>query len=76
MEMNVLVCTRSKKEGLDTEMGFTYVDMDTLLSQSHIVSVHVPGGDATKGMINKDFLERMKADGVLINTSRGSVAVD
>jgi D-3-phosphoglycerate dehydrogenase len=36
----------------------------------------VPGGAETKEMINKDFLAKMKPDGVLLNTSRGSVVND
>jgi D-3-phosphoglycerate dehydrogenase len=31
MEMKVLVCSRTKKDDLDSEMGFTYADKETLL---------------------------------------------
>jgi len=76
MDMNVLVCTRTKKEGLDQEMGFKYCELDELLANADIVSVHTPATEQTKGMINKAFLDKMKPHGVLINTSRGIVAVD
>jgi D-3-phosphoglycerate dehydrogenase len=48
--------------------------LEDLLKHSDIVSVHTPATPETKGMINKDFLSHMKPDGVLINTSRGTVA--
>lgn len=57
LEMNVLVHTRTKVEGLDTEMGFEYVSFEQLLQSSDVVSVHCPGGEATKGLINKAFLD-------------------
>lgn len=53
--------------------GITYVDMDTLLSTCDIVSVHTPLNDKTRGLIGKDQLAKMKANAVLINTSRGPV---
>jgi D-3-phosphoglycerate dehydrogenase len=37
------------------------------------VSIHTPATPETKNMVNKDFLSHMKPDGVLINTSRGTV---
>lgn len=48
-------------------------DRATLLAASDIVSLHVPGGDDTVGMVDAEFLAAMKPDAVLINTSRGEV---
>ena len=48
-----------------------YVDLDTLLSQSDVISLHCPLFPETEKIINKDTIFKMK-DGVLIlNTSRG-----
>ncbi len=44
-----------------------------LLAASDIVSIHVPGGEDTAGMVDAEFLAEMKPDAVLINTSRGEV---
>jgi D-3-phosphoglycerate dehydrogenase len=52
------------------------VTRDELLEQSDIVSLHCPNTPETKGMVNQEFLARMKPDGVLLNTSRGSVIND
>lgn len=47
------------------------VDLDTVLKQSDIISIHLPLTEETKYLVNQDFLSRCK-DGVIIsNTSRG-----
>lgn len=51
-------------------------NMDDLITNSDIVTIHVPSLPSTKGMINKTFLSKMKKNGVLINTSRGDLAVE
>ncbi|WP_419927894.1 NAD(P)-dependent oxidoreductase [Candidatus Poriferisocius sp.] len=48
-------------------------DRAALLATSDIVSLHVPGGEDTVGMVNAEFLAAMKPNAVLINTSRGEV---
>lgn len=53
--------------------GIQYVDLDTLLSECDIVSLHTPLNETTKGLINKEKLELMKPTAVLINTARGPV---
>ena len=71
--MEVLVNTRTMKEGLDKQIGFTYVSQDELLANSDIVSIHTPSTAQTKGMVNTDFLAKMKSDGVFINTARANI---
>lgn len=53
------------------EVEFT--DRDTLLSESDFVSLHCPLTPMTEGMVNADFLSKMKKSAMLINTSRGQV---
>ena len=37
---------------------------EELLKNSDIVSLHIPGGNATKGLVNKDFLKAMKVKNI------------
>jgi len=53
-----------------------YVDLDTLLSEADAVSLHCPLNDSTRGMVNADFIRKMKDGARLINTSRGAVLVE
>lgn len=65
----VLAYSRTKKD----VPGITYTDLDTLLSQCDIVSLHTPLNDSTRGLIGKEQLALMKKNAVLINTARGPV---
>ena len=51
----------------------TLPDRSAVLAASDIVSLHVPGGDGTAGMVDTAFLAAMKPDSILINTARGEV---
>ena len=68
----VLAYSRSERKA-GIQIGIDYVDLDTLLGQSDIVSLHVPLTDETAGLIGKRELALMKQNAVLINTSRGPV---
>lgn len=48
-----------------------YVDLETLLKESDVVSLHMPLFDSNYHMINSDTLKLMKNTAVLVNTSRG-----
>ena len=50
-----------------------YVDLDTLLKQSDIVSLHCPLFPETEKIINAASLAKMKDGAMLINTSRGGL---
>ena len=47
--------------------------IEDLLSEAHFVSLHCPGGEATKHLINEDRLKLMLPSAHLINTARGDV---
>ncbi len=60
-------------EEKETALGFKYVDLNTLLSTSDILSLHVPLLESTHHMINRDSFSKMKSSSIIINTSRGGV---
>ncbi|WP_180994701.1 D-isomer specific 2-hydroxyacid dehydrogenase family protein [Clostridium sp. chh4-2] len=51
----------------------TYVDFDTLLAQSDILSLHVPADSSTFHIVDREAIGKMKAGAVLINTARGTL---
>lgn len=53
-----------------------YTDLDTLLTNSDVISLHCPLFESTKGMINKNSIAKMKDGVLLLNTSRGPLIVE
>lgn len=53
--------------------GVTYTDIETLCSESDIISIHIPLTYENYYFINKERMQLMKPDVVLINTARGGV---
>lgn len=69
---DILAYSRTEKEDVKA-MGVKYVDLDTLLKESDIVSLHIPNNNQTKGFLGKDELDKMKDNAILINCARGPV---
>ena len=72
--MNVLCYVPREKPQPDIK-NFRFVSLDELLEKSDIVSLHCPLTPETKGMVNSEFIGKMKKSAILINTSRGG-AID
>ncbi len=53
-----------------------YVDLDTLLANSDVISLHCPLFPETQGIINKDTIAKMKDGVILLNNSRGPLLVE
>ncbi len=70
-EMKVVYYSRSRNSELEQELGVMYSSFDELLSMSDVVSLHIPGSDDTRHMINAASLAKFKKGSYLINTARG-----
>ena len=69
MGMEVLAYSRTVRDGVDVN----YVDLDTLLRQSDVISLHCPLFPETEKLINAETIAKMKVGAILLNTSRGQV---
>ncbi|WGF88766.1 D-2-hydroxyacid dehydrogenase [Marinivivus vitaminiproducens] len=49
------------------------VDLDTLIRESDVITLHAPLTKETRGMIGADELKAMKPTAILINTARGGL---
>lgn len=62
-----------KNEKAAQELGFEYIELNDLLKQSDIISLHLPLTKETHHLINKETIAQMKNNVVLVNTSRGQL---
>lgn len=69
--MRVLAYRRSATLGLKD--GIEYVDSDKLIRESDFISLHCPLTNETRGLVNDEFLSKVKKGAYIINTSRGAV---
>ncbi|MCP1908511.1 D-3-phosphoglycerate dehydrogenase [Bradyrhizobium elkanii] len=67
--MKVIAWNRSPK----SHPGVEFVDLDTVLAISDVVSIHLLLNDETRGLITRDKIAKMKRGVVLINTARGAI---
>jgi len=72
-QMDVLAFDVSPREDLAAKFSFRYVDMDELLKNCEVITLHVPANKKTHHLISNSEFEKMKDGVVLINTSRGSI---
>lgn len=67
--MKVIAWNRSVK----TREGVEFVDLDSLLSQSDVVSLHLLLNDETRGLMSREKIAGMRDGAILINTARGAL---
>lgn len=69
---DIIAYSRTEKDDIKA-LGVEYVDLETLLKKSDIVSLHIPNNKETKHFLGKEELDLMKEGAVLINCARGAV---
>jgi D-3-phosphoglycerate dehydrogenase / 2-oxoglutarate reductase len=67
--MNVIGWNRTPRP----EAGVPQVELDTLLTQADVVSLHLALNDETRGVLDAARLTRMKRGAILVNTARGAL---
>lgn len=63
----------SRRERPEGREAAEYVDLDTLLAESDVISLHMPLNDGSYQIINRDAFAKMKPGAFLINTARGAL---
>ena len=62
--------------GKNNNSDYRRVNLEELLKESDIISIHAPLNDNTKGLINYETLCQMKKEAIIINMGRGPIVVD
>jgi len=71
--LNILAFDLYQDEQFAKENSVNYCDLDTLLTQSDIVSIHLNLTYETNQLMNAAQINKMKSDSILINASRGEI---
>ena len=61
----------NRKNSVDLPLGIQKTTLEGLFSVSDVLSLHCPLTDATRNIINKENIAKMKTGAILINTGRG-----
>lgn len=73
--MNILAMDNYRREELITDTC-KYVELNELLANSDVITLHCPLFPETEGIINKDTIAKMKDGVMIINNSRGPLIVE
>lgn len=72
--VTILYNKRHRLDPLEEEaLGVTYADLETLLRESDIVSLHTPLNADSRHLINADTIALMRDGAILVNVARGAV---
>ena len=69
--MNVIATHKHPER--DSMEGVSFVNSETLFTESDFLTLHAPLNEQTQGIINKNNLSLMKSTAILINTGRGGL---
>lgn len=72
-DMKVLAYDVMKNHFLEEVLGFRYADLDFVLQNSDIISLHAPYNPKTHHLINRENIRKIKKGALLINTARGAL---
>lgn len=69
--MNIIYHNRSHNENAEKELDAKWVDFETLLSESDVLSIHSNYSEENNELFNKNTFAKMKNNAIFINTARG-----
>lgn len=71
--MRILAVDKCRVLALQSAYGVQYVELETLLKESDVISLHVPVFPETTHMINASTIAQMKKGVIIVNTARGEL---
>jgi D-lactate dehydrogenase len=71
--MKVLACDPHNRSLMAEILGLRYVPLDELLRESHVVTLHAPLSDETRGLLNRESLALCRRGVLVVNTARGGL---
>jgi len=71
--INVIAYDKTYDEIFLTKYGVIKATLNDLLKKSNIISLHTPLNRSTKDIINKDNMQFLSKDAIIINTARGEL---
>jgi len=72
-DMRVIYHDLVRKEDAEKELGFEFVDFDTLLASSDFLSINCSLNESTRGLIDADAISKMKDGAIIVVTARGGI---
>jgi phosphoglycerate dehydrogenase-like enzyme len=72
-DLNVLVYDPFVSPEQASELGVTLVALDELFARADVISLHTPLLETTRGMLGREYFQRMKPWSTFINTARGAI---
>ena len=72
-DCRLLACDPAPDRGFAETHGIELLSLEDLLPLSDFVSLHLPLLPETRGLVNQDFLAKMKQGAFLVNTARGEI---
>lgn len=67
----VITCDPYVPESIRKQFDVEFVDFDTMLKESDVISIHAPLNDETRHIFSYDAFRKMKNDAMIINIARG-----
>ncbi|MER3114050.1 C-terminal binding protein [Bacillus altitudinis] len=67
----VITCDPFVPESVREQFDVEFVDFDTLLKESDVISIHAPLNNETRHIFNREAFKMMKNDAMIINIARG-----
>jgi glyoxylate reductase len=70
---NIIYYNRTKKVDFEEELSARKVSLNKLMKTADIISIHLPLNPATNKLLDKEKLEMMKPNAIIVNTARGEI---